>query len=128
MQMNRRRFFQTAAAGIATGLFDSACTSTRDANSDGLDRPALLTMLGAERVRELGNHYRSTHPNENDAAALRDSISKGQAHLRIPFFTHTSLSDQIKNEFAQGRTVLVDGWVLSATEARQAALFSLTHA
>jgi hypothetical protein len=31
----------------------------------------------------------------------------------------------IRDDFAAGRTVLVDGWVLSVTEARQAALYSL---
>lgn len=114
-------------AGIVVGLADSACSPDRDAKTNTLDRPALLTMLGADRVRALGNCYRSTRPNENTAAALRDSISRGQGRtLRIPFVAHASLSDQIKDDFAHGRTVLVDGWVLSATEARQAALFSLT--
>jgi hypothetical protein len=36
-----------------------------------------------------------------------------------------SIDDQIRDDFTAGRTVVVDGWVLSVTEARQAALFSL---
>jgi hypothetical protein len=31
----------------------------------------------------------------------------------------------IQRDFAEGRTVLLDGWVLSVTEARQCALYSL---
>jgi hypothetical protein len=31
----------------------------------------------------------------------------------------------VARDFADGHTVLVDGWVLSVTEARQCALFSL---
>jgi hypothetical protein len=34
----------------------------------------------------------------------------------------------VRDDFASGRTVVVDGWVLSAIEARQCALFSLASA
>jgi hypothetical protein len=36
-----------------------------------------------------------------------------------------SIDDTVHEDFAAGRTVVVDGWVLSVTEARQCALFSL---
>lgn len=82
-------------------------------------------MLGSERVRDLGIHYRSTTPGENSASALRAKLSGGRKGLRIPFIGHQSIDDQIRDDFARGQTVLVDGWVLSVTEARQAALFSM---
>ena len=84
-------------------------------------------MLGPERVRELGAHYRASTPNENSADALRAALSSGH-RLRIPFIKSASLDDQIRDDFVAGRTVVVDGWVLAVTEARQAALFSLTPA
>lgn len=84
-------------------------------------------MLGADRVRELGAHYRAATPGENNPDALRSAITKSRGS-RIPLFGNTSLDDQIEDDFAENRTVLVDGWVLSVTEARQAALFSLTPA
>ena len=34
----------------------------------------------------------------------------------------------VHDDFDDGRTVVVDGWILSATEARQCALYSLTQA
>ena len=39
-----------------------------------------------------------------------------------------SIDDQIRDDFESGRITVVDGWLLSVTEARQAALFSLTPA
>jgi hypothetical protein len=36
-----------------------------------------------------------------------------------------SIDRQVTDDFAAGRTAVVDGWVLSVTEARQCALFSL---
>jgi hypothetical protein len=38
------------------------------------------------------------------------------------------MSDLVRGDFAHGRTVIVDGWILSVTEARQCALFSLLAA
>jgi hypothetical protein len=84
-------------------------------------------MLGPERVRQLGAHYRASMPSENSAAALRAALSSGHGP-RLPFIKSGSLGDQIRGDFATGRIVVVDGWVLSVTEARQAALFSLTPA
>ena len=82
-------------------------------------------MLGPERIRQLGDHYRTANPSENSADALRAAISNGQGP-RIPLLGK-SIDDQVRDDFAAGRTVLVDGWILSVTEARQAALFSLTR-
>jgi hypothetical protein len=84
-------------------------------------------MLGAERVRQLGAHYRAATPRENNADALRAALSDAGGP-RIPFVKKKSVDDQIHEDFAAGRTVLVDGWVLSLTEARQCGLYSLTSA
>ena len=125
MTLDRRRFIQLSALGIAATLADSAC-STTDSQQAGVDRPQLLAMLGPDRVRELGSHYRASTPNENSANALRAAISNGD-RLHIPLLGIGSLDDQIRDDFEAGRIVLVDGWILSLTEARQAALFSLTR-
>jgi len=39
----------------------------------------------------------------------------------------SQLAKKIQQDFQQDKTVVVDGWVLSRTEARQCALFSLTE-
>jgi hypothetical protein len=84
-------------------------------------------MLGAERVRELGMHYRAAVPKENTATALRAAIADGGPRgLRFPWTPRPSMEQQVRDDFAAGRTVLVEGWVLSVTEARQCALFSLS--
>jgi len=38
------------------------------------------------------------------------------------------VNEQVQLDFARGRTVMLNGWVLSVTEARQCALFSLLPA
>ena len=126
MALDRRQFLQLTALGIVGSIAESACAPTAD-GTGAVDRPRLLAMLGPERVRELGTHYRASTPSENSADTLRAAISNGH-RLRIPSLGIGTLDDQIRDDFANGRTVVVDGWVLSVTEARQAALFSLTPA
>ena len=126
MTLDRRRFLQLSALGIVATVADSACASSDRADTPP-DRPQLLAMLGPERVRQLGAHYRASTPNENSTETLRAALSSGH-RLRIPFIKSASLDDRIRDDFAAGRTVVVDGWVLAVTEARQAALFSLTPA
>ena|SRR4051794_23498043 len=128
MTLDRRRFLQLATLGIAgAAVADSACAGGDSRDDATLARPQLLDMLGPERVRQLGAHYRAATPSESSADALRMAISSGH-RVRIPLLGIGSLDDQVRDDFAAGRTVRVDGWVLSVTEARQAALFSLTPA
>ena len=126
MTLDRRRFLQLGALGILAGA-TGACASADSNLSADAEHLQLLSMLGADRVRQLGAHYRAATPNENTAAALHSALSDGGG-LRIPFVKSASLTDRIRDDFTAGRTVVVDGWVLSLTEARQAALFSLQPA
>lgn len=119
MAVDRRRFLQLSALGIAASLADSACSPR---SSRPLDQPALISILGPDRVRELGTHYRAQTPSENNPQVLRSELSKRRAGL-----FGKNIDDSIEDDFANARTVTVDGWILSVTEARQAALFSLAH-
>ena len=114
MAMDRRQFLRVTAVGAVTGLsvpvIGVGARGADDRTLRALAYPDLLGVLGAERVHAIGVRYREATPAERDAAALRAAI--GPAAL-------------VARDFADSRTVLVDGWVLSVTEARQCALFSL---
>ena len=99
--MDRRQFIQLSAVGVVTNLAHRART--------GQDAFELLPLLGPESVREIGRRYREMIP----AAAL---LAAGSWHAS---------ADSVRDDFAAGRTVVIEGWVLSMTEARQCALFSL---
>ncbi len=118
MKLDRRRFFQVSALG-ATAIV-AAC---KDEHESSLDQPALIATLGPDRVLQLGAHYRAQTPAENNADALRSAIEKARGSRLLS----KSIDDTVRDDFANGRTVLVDGWVLSVTEARQAALLSFTR-
>lgn len=125
--LDRRRFVKFAASMTVVAVTTTSCSRDDGPNSRALGRPQLLDMLGPERVRTIGAHYRAQIPAENSVAALRDAISDERSRLHLPWF-QKSIDDTVHEDFAAGRTVVVDGWVLSVTEARQCALFSLAAA
>ncbi len=120
MNLDRRHFLQLSALGIVGTLIDIGCSTQRDRP---LDEPSLIATLGADRVRELGTHYRAQTPAENNADALRTAIAGNGKRIFAE-----SVEQKIQDDFTTGRVAIVDGWVLSLTEARQAALFSLARA
>ena len=125
--LDRRQFVKLAASMTVAALATTACSRDDVTNTNALDRPQLLDMLGPARVRALGAHYRANVPSENSASALRDAIATQRSRLHLPWF-QKSIDDTVHDDFATGRTVVVDGWVLAVTEARQCALFSLAAA
>jgi hypothetical protein len=125
MPLDRRRFLQLTAAGTVASLTNSACARDAGEGAQALAHPALVEMLGPERAREIGTQYRAAVPKENTAAALRAAISNSQ-HQTFPWIGRRSIEDAIHDDFAGGRSVIVSGWVLSETEARQCALYSLS--
>src|SRR5689334_9642105 len=110
MNLDRRHFLQLSALGIAGTLVDIGCSTQRDRP---LDQPCLIATLGPDRVREIGARYRAQTPAENGADTLRTAIARN----RQPIFAER-LDKMIRDDFATGRVVIVDGWVLSLTEAR----------
>jgi hypothetical protein len=138
MTLDRRQFLGAAAAGAALTIIGG-----RDGGNDALDaatvaHPRLLAALGANTVREIGHAYRADVPAESTPEALETALrslgmtiqsghdGQGVRHLRYltPASAMTS-EEHVRADFAAGRVVVVRGWILSVTEARECALFSL---
>ena len=123
--MERRRFLELIG-GATVAAASVACGASRDLDQSALARPDLLDALGAERVRLLGARYRGMTPGERDAASLQSAIRRSLPwSARLTGTSASSLARLVHEDFDAGRTVVVDGWILSATEARQCALVSL---
>lgn len=117
--------------GVAGFGLPAAAWSTNSYSSPrSLAEPELLHILGSRaRVRDIGASYRAAVPREDDVEILRNTITAG---LGVPEPASESalgahLKRQVGGDFAAGRTVVVNGWVLSVTEARQCALYSLLY-
>jgi hypothetical protein len=124
--MKRRDFLGMTAAGV-TGLaaWQSGSVEAAGVARATLAHPDLLGVLRDERlVADLGRRYREVVPAERTAPALEAAIL-ADAPASSSVAPRAWLADLVQRDFEAGRLVTLDGWVLSVTEARQSALFSL---
>jgi hypothetical protein len=117
LKMKRRRFVILAMAGTA-----AVSLPLTQCGSDGnTDRPELLyTLIGKSKTLEIGKAYVERFPSESDRNKLTALIS---ATLNEQPASPDNV--RIQNEFRNGKVVIINGWILSLTEARQSALHYL---
>lgn len=116
--MKRRDFIITAAAGISI-VSVSIYYLLNDVEYDSaLAQPRSLSLIwDAKTIHAIGDQYRANTPNESSEQPLVKLLNDAASG--------SGLEENITNDFATGKIVLVDGWILSITEARQCALSSL---
>ena len=74
----------------------------------GQPMPEMLSSLANKKtLREIGNEYLNQYPAEKNQ--LQDLIVR----------------ENVQSDFSKGNVVVIKGWVLSVTEARQCALLTL---
>ncbi len=91
-----------------------------------LSEPELLAHIWDDtKIIKIGEIYRKQFSDENNEGELVTLLSKNVSN---DLTTITKiLQQQVTDDYKMGNIVIVDGWVLSKTEARQCALFSLTQ-
>ncbi|MCB0260194.1 MAG: hypothetical protein KDH97_11820 [Calditrichaeota bacterium] len=101
----------------------------------GLNRPGLpLTQLIRQQdsARVIGQAYLEAVPEEGNALLLSDtilgslSLDADHAAALAPETLHQRLRERVREDFRDSRTVKLDGWILSRTEARLMALIALS--
>ena len=85
--------------------------------------PQLLSHIwDTGTITSIGNSYISQAPKENSendlARALIEDISGSPEEMA------KSLTEKVAYDFENGDIVMIDGWILSRTEARQCGLLS----
>ncbi|MES1217459.1 MAG: hypothetical protein ABUT20_18265 [Bacteroidota bacterium] len=126
--MKRRQFIGLSAyvaAAVAIPFLESC--STGNSGTAISEPPVLLHMLNAKSVIETGQAYLKQFPDENTKDKLKQllldtnsTIASSDANAIHAWFDKKAVED-----FTTGQTVTVNGWVLSRTEARQCALYSI---
>ena len=125
--MKRRQFLHCSSASALGALLlippygEEHRLSPLDAQ---LASPGLLSVLGdPQKVQHIGEAYRTAYPLENNVDALRTELLQGMKNG----VSKKAIQQQIRADFESGAVVQVKGWMLSRTEARQCALYSLLH-
>jgi len=129
--MRRRTFVRLATVASAALYFpDLGCRPNEDSLAKTLAQPTELERICDENtIHRIGEVYRQQSRNENEKSELIKLLT-GADHSEVDASTGSAavvsyLDKRVQLDFAQDRTIIVDGWVLSVTEARQCALFSL---
>jgi hypothetical protein len=129
--MKRRNFIllsggTLAAAGISWALWPKHA----DSISEGVPPLVLSQLCDEQELMKIGKAYRKMVPDEDDASALSKYIRIDGNEKSINQDAQQSaigLEEKSRSDFESGKTVILDGWVLSVTEARQCAAYSIVH-
>lgn len=119
--MKRRKFILLSAA--AAGAITLPLAGCKPAHS--ALRPGMLAELANDKaLREIGLAYLQQYPAEQNRDVLTRLITPEISH-RENDSLQTSINTNVLNDFRKGNTIIIKGWVLSLTEARQCALLTL---
>jgi hypothetical protein len=81
-------------------------------------------------IRDIGLSYRNMTPAENEKKKLKDLLLTGddgkQAKESDNEAIFELINKKVRKDFKEDKLQVIKGWVISTTEARQCALFSLT--
>jgi hypothetical protein len=125
--MERKKFiFMTTAAVAIVAVPAWYYNSANSTYDQSLTKPQLLSNIwDTETIAEIGKIYQKQHSGEKSESKLikllSESISSDKDAISV------SLNRRIKEDYKSGRIVTIDGWILSVTEGRQCALYSLTQ-
>jgi len=115
--VKRRNFLLLTTAG-AIATITPFC-KTRRAAPTTLNTPGFLAAIcDSQTIRKIGVDYRATTQDEAKENALTQLLTTGGDQP-------DQLVKKVNDDFASGRTVTLDGWIIAITEARQCALYSL---
>jgi hypothetical protein len=127
--VDRRTFLQLSAMAAAVALIPWMEACKAKPLPTGLERPDFLSQaLDKGMLEEIGKAYLRKNPEENTAELLAGRLMKnhpGMEHMDKDALA-SFFRKEISADFLNDRTLVISGWVLSVTEARQCALFQIT--
>lgn len=125
--MERRNFLILATGGIAALAIPSLYYMFGPPAKERAlaDAELLSYIMDAPIIAGIGKKYQEQFPDHNTEQKLIELLSESIADDSNDL--SEELNRKISEDYKNGKIIMLDGWLLSETEARQCALFSLTH-
>jgi hypothetical protein len=121
-----RRLFVKLSAFTALALTLPMAQGCSGSKEMAVAQPYLLSQLAdGKTISEAGVAYRKTHTTEDNKEKLSQLLLSGKDATLGKNEIQALLDKQVTTDFKQGNILVVKGWVMSVTEARQCALYSL---
>jgi hypothetical protein len=132
--MDRRKFILLSSiAGAAVGVTGVNCESGQLSSYKVFSTPEILSEIcDLKTLQEIGMAYRQQTASESHGDKLVALLSTDITGIPVPpnsdnHFIRALLNKKISQDFQTGNTVIVKGWILAVTEARQCALLYLNN-
>jgi hypothetical protein len=130
-RMTRRQFMVVAAAATLIPVLAPGGVGSQLARPEAMPSWLLDVAWDPESAERFGAAYLAARPSEADAGELGAAIAETLDASDPGSGTATTLegfdrfAEVVREEYAHGEVLLVDGWLLSRTEARLYALVTL---
>lgn len=132
--MKRRFFIITLLLSLlGIGAFSLIQWFRTPSKDKELARPRFLSHLCDQRtIRMLGRAYLKLRPDEITVNVLINDLLSGESYKvflepQNMKKMESQIEKRIKHDFESKNIIVVQGWVLSITEARQCAFFSIIN-
>ena len=129
--MERRNFLRNSAIAAASLAIPWLSSCTGNNHETSIAGPGFLQhTLDRKTLNEVGNAYRKLFPEEDSRSKLVSLLMEAHpsSSASDSAALYTYFDSLVANDFTADNVVVVKGWILSKTEARQCALFSLLPA
>lgn len=126
-RLSRRTMLISAAAATGAAVACVAWRLSGDVTDDYLSQD-LSTVFADYQVYavSVGESYLQCAPHEADPIVLAGLLDMDERRLPSdPAALRRFVRDRIRQDFAEGRTTDVNGWILSSTEARLCAMTAI---
>lgn len=127
----QRRDFIYLSAYTAAMLALPVATGCKSEQAGAESQPYFFSQVAdVKTIIITGNAYRKRHPEEDQKSRLTELLLAGSAlqHSSDSEAIRRMLINKVRDDFKKGDMDVVAGWILSITEARQCALFSMLQA
>lgn len=131
--MKRKKFLIISAVAVAAVAVPVAIklSNHKKVRDRPMEEPRILgNFCNDEDIRAIGMDYRKRVPEEADKQKLVSLLLTNDSGKQINSTDIHEVSDWLdkktEQEFEADNTLVIAGWVVSVTEARQCALYSLS--
>jgi hypothetical protein len=121
------KFSTYAAAAVAVPFLNSC---KENAFNPAIAQPQFLSHFFDEKTMlETGRVYLKQAREENSKNKIVDLLTNNSSVTAASDekTVYAAMDKKVQQDFEKGKIAIVDGWILSVTEARQCALYALTQ-
>jgi hypothetical protein len=127
---SRRGFLLGSVALSAAWFLLGGCSRSPEGSAGGTTDQYDHFFHHVSEARDIGHYYLEVYPDEAVTEKMQRQVEDSLGEVPSDVISDEGkfrhfVQEKIRSDFKQGKTVTLDGWVLSETEARLCALLAL---